>query len=154
MILWFHTWFACLNRPLLHYVLKCYRTFYFILLFLFFKNKTIDIYFMEHRKYSTLPIALKIMKDAKILSGRGLGTLKWLPEFHCFLGCCLSGILECVMDLESTIRNRNCSCLKRTVKGTHIASNWSFPPPGNKWQEENNGKSGHHNGKVGNHRSY
>lgn len=34
--------------------------------------KILNIYFIEHRKYFTLIIALKIIKDARISSGHGL----------------------------------------------------------------------------------
>jgi len=48
---------------------------------------------VEHRKYSTLPIALKINKDAKILSGHELVTLRgclcsiafWVVVYQGFL---------------------------------------------------------------------
>lgn len=48
---------------------------------------------MEHRKYSSLPIALKIIKDAKILSGHELVTLSgclssiafWVVVYQGFL---------------------------------------------------------------------
>lgn len=115
--------------------------------------KILNIYFIEHGKYFTLVIPLKIIKDARISSAHGLVGLSDCLSSG-FLGGCLSRILECEVDLES---KRSCNYLERTLKGPYISSNPFFSPhpaPAVNDRKKTMEKVATCNGKMGNHKCY
>lgn len=66
--------------PHIKSVSKHFSSFNYLRLF----YKILNIYFIEHRKYFTGTIALKVIKDFQILSGHGLVGLSDCMSFTAF----------------------------------------------------------------------